>query len=146
MRVLATCLMAGALVAPAVMADVEDQIEFRQSYWQVVKHEFGDVMAAMLREKRPMDEARFAEAADRVAALAGLAKETFPAGSMSDNSRALAKIWDEPDAFAKELATFEERAGALQVAVASQDKAQIGQAVKAMGGSCKSCHDNFRAE
>ena len=65
---------------------------------------------------------------------------------MGDNSRALAKIWDEPEAFAKELATFEERAGALQVAVASQDKAQIGQAVKAMGGSCKSCHDNFRAE
>lgn len=146
MRVMTTLLLASVLSAPALAADVDDQITFRKGYWQVVKHEFGDVMAAMVREKRPMDAERFAEAAARLAALAPLAAEAFPAGSTSDDSRALAKIWEDEVGFAKALAAFEDKASALNVAVASQDQAAIGQAFKAMGGTCKSCHDTYRAD
>ena len=146
MRAMTTLLLAGALAMPTMAADIEDQIEFRQGYWQVVKHEFADVMAAMLRQKRPMDADRFAVAAERLAVLAPLAKEAFPAGSVSDESRALAKIWDDEAGFAKAVTAFEEKAVALKVAVESQDQAAIGGAFKAMGGTCKSCHDTYRAE
>jgi cytochrome c556 len=146
MRMMTTLLMASVLSTPVMAADIEDQITFRKGYWQVVKHEFGDVIAAMVREKRPMDADRMAEAAARVALLAPLAGEVFPEGSISDDSRALAKIWQDEAGFAKALSTYEDKAVALNAAVASKDRAAIGQAVKEMGGTCKSCHDNYRAE
>lgn len=139
-------LTAALAVAPVAMADVQDQIDFRQGYWQVVKHEFGDVMAAMLRDKRPMDAARFAEAADRLAVLAPLASDAFPEGSMGEGSRALASIWEDPEGFAGALAAFEAKALALQTAVQAGDQATIGQAFKDMGATCKSCHNDYRAE
>jgi cytochrome c556 len=141
-----TGLMISVLSAPVLASDVEDQIAFRKGYWQVVKHEFGDVMAAMLREKRPMDAARFAEAATRLSALAPLAAEAFPEGSLSDDSRALPAIWEDEAGFAEALSTYETRVDALQTAVNSGDQSQIGAAFKAVGGSCKNCHDNYRAE
>jgi cytochrome c556 len=146
MRVITTGLILSVLSAPVFAGDLEDQIAFRKGYWQVVKHEFGDVMAAMLREKRPMDARRFAEAATRLSALAPLAAETFPEGSVSDESRALPEIWEDEAGFAEALATYETRIVDLQAAVNSGDQSQIGPAFKAVGGSCKNCHDNYRAE
>ena len=146
MRMMTTLLMASVLSAPVMAADIEDQITFRKGYWQVVKHEFGDVIAAMVREKRPMDADRMAEAAARVALLAPLASEVFPEGSISDDSRALEKIWQDKAGFAKALSAYEDKAVALNAAVVSKDRAAIGQALKEMGGTCKSCHDNYRAE
>jgi len=146
MRVMTTLLLASVLSAPTLANDVDDQIKFRKSYWQVVKHEFGDVMAAMVRNKRPMDADRFAAAAARLAVLAPLAAEAFPAGSTSDDSRALAKIWQDAAGFAEALDAYETKAVALNAAVATQDQAQIAQAFKAMGATCKGCHDNYRAE
>ena len=146
MRVITTGLIVSLLSAPVFAGDLEDQIAFRKGYWQVVKHEFGDVMAAMVREKRPMDAERFAEAAARLSALAPLAAEAFPEGSVSDDSRALPKIWEDQAGFADALSTYETRVVDLKAAVDSGNQSRIGPAFKAVGGSCKNCHDNYRAD
>jgi Cytochrome C''. len=92
MRVITTGLIVSLLSAPVFAGDLEDQIAFRKGYWQVVKHEFGDVMAAMVREKRPMDVRAFrrgCRAFER--ALHRLRPRLFLEGSVSDDSRALPK-------------------------------------------------------
>lgn len=146
MRVIAGSLILAALSTTAWASDAEKAYEFRQGYWQVVKHEFGDVMAAMIQKKRPMDEERFAAAAARLAVLAPLAKETTPKGSESDESRALPKIWSDASGYAEKLSSFEDKVIQLNQAVVSGDQAAISGAFKATAGACKACHKAYRAD
>ena len=146
MRVIAGSLILAALSSSALASDADKAYEFRQGYWQVVKHEFGDVMAAMIQKKRPMDQERFQAAAARLAVLAPLAKETTPVGSESDESRALPKIWSDADGYAEKLSAFEQNVAALNQAVASGDQSAIAPAFKDVAGACKACHKAYRAD
>lgn len=139
-------ILATILSGATLFAHADDATELRQGYFKLIKYEFGDVMGAMLQKKRPMDQARFAEAAVRLDALAGVIDELFPEGSDGPDSRAKAEIWSDPTAFDRVLTTWQSRVSALNTAVQSQDPGAIGAAFKATAGSCKECHDNFRSK
>jgi len=70
--------------------------------------------------------------------------QLFPKGSTSPESRAKANIWDDWNKFEAAAKQLQERATAVRTAAASDDDAMINDLVKAMGGACKSCHDDFR--
>ena len=73
-------------------------------------------------------------------------KDVFPAGSDTGDTDALPLIWQEQDKFAQLLTAVEKSTAELRDAVAANDKAATMKAFKAVGESCKGCHDRYRKE
>jgi cytochrome c556 len=79
--------------------------------------------------------------------LANSAKElhrVFPEGSNVGESEALPAIWENPEDFAAAIAKVEEATAAFVTAAEGGDEEAIMGAFRAVGGSCRGCHDNFR--
>ena len=70
----------------------------------------------------------------------------FPAGSGGEDTHALPAIWDEPDKFNAAIEEAEKATADLKSAAASGDRKAITAAFKAVGASCKGCHESFREE
>jgi len=66
----------------------------------------------------------------------------FPKGSTHPNSRAKDEIWTDWPKFESAAKDLETKAGDLVAAASTGD--DIDAAAKAMFGTCKSCHDQFR--
>lgn len=95
----------------------------------------GDAMKAGDTDKVGGPATEIAAAAKKIPAL-------FPAGSEHPKSRAKAEVWQNPDDFAAQSKTLEERAAAL--AKAADESGDVGQAAKDLFAACKSCHDKYR--
>ncbi|MEQ9564186.1 MAG: cytochrome c [Woeseiaceae bacterium] len=72
-------------------------------------------------------------------------KTLFAEGSNVQGSDALAVIWEDPDAFNAAIEKAEKATAAFVKATEDGDKAAITAAFREVGGSCKGCHDKFRA-
>jgi cytochrome c556 len=70
--------------------------------------------------------------------------DLFPAGSLSDNSRAKPEIWAKWGEFSKHPANVRKAAQELAAAAKGRDEAEVKTKFKALGAACKGCHDNFR--
>ncbi|WP_043739950.1 cytochrome c [Thioalkalivibrio nitratireducens] len=68
----------------------------------------------------------------------------FPEDSDFGETDALAAVWEEPEKFAERARDTHEAAVALHAAVEVGDDAEMGQRFRALGQSCRSCHDDFR--
>jgi len=66
-------------------------------------------------------------------------------GPEAGKTRALPEIWTKADDFTAAQKMFSDRAPKLLAAVQAKDAAGVQAAFKELGGSCKNCHDNFRA-
>ena len=55
-------------------------------------------------------------------------------------------VWKERPAFAARVAQFQTAVAGLNAAVATGDRAQVGQRLGAVGGACKACHDGFQVK
>jgi cytochrome c556 len=72
-------------------------------------------------------------------------KVLFPEGSAVGSSEALPAIWENEDAF---LAIFDQGIAAAQQMKAAAEAGNAdayGAALKALGGTCGQCHQQFRA-
>ncbi|MEZ5562741.1 MAG: cytochrome c [Gammaproteobacteria bacterium] len=83
---------------------------------------------------------------DALATLGTQLKVLFPAGSGTGDTDALPLIWQEQARFAELLTASEKSTADLRTAVAAGDKAATMKAFKAVGESCKGCHDRYRKE
>lgn len=83
---------------------------------------------------------------DALAALGTQLKVLFPAGTATGDTDALPLIWQEQEKFAQLLKSGEKSTADLRTAVAAGDKAATMKAFKAVGESCKGCHDRYRKE
>lgn len=86
--------------------------------------------------------------ASKIAQLSEQASTWFPAGTGPDVGKTRAKpaIWQNPDDFATKLRTLQTAARALETAASGNDVAAMNARFGALGGTCKSCHDSYRAE
>ena len=66
-------------------------------------------------------------------------------GPEAGKTRALPEIWSKPDDFAAAAKMFEEKSAALLAAAKTKDVDAVNKAFRDAGGSCKNCHDTFRA-
>ena len=84
--------------------------------------------------------------ANALADLGAQAKVLFPAGSNTGETEALPLIWEakEQDQFKKLVSALEVSSAKLKDAVAASDKPAAMAAFKALGESCKGCHDRYR--
>ena len=66
----------------------------------------------------------------------------FPEGSDFGDTDALESIWTDRSGFEKAAQQLVDASGELITVSQSEDMKAIGRAV---GGTCKNCHDNYRA-
>ncbi len=66
-------------------------------------------------------------------------------GPEAGKTRALPEIWSKPADFEAAMKMFADKTPALLAAVKTKDVDAVNKAFREVGGSCKNCHDNFRA-
>ena len=138
-----------AIPATAFAADpVSDTIEARQGFYKLLGANMG-TLAGMAKGEIDYDATSAQAAADNMVALTtyNMGHLYMPGTSAddSDKSRALAKIWEDFPGVQEKGAAFVKAAMDMQ-AVAGAGKGDMAGALGALGGSCKGCHDAYRAK
>jgi len=128
---------------------MEKLVQARQGYYKLVSHNAG-VLFGMAKGDIEYSAELAATHANNLLALskmdtgalwaAGTSKEEMPG-----KTRALKKIWDTYPEVAEKSKVWK-AAVADMAAVAGTGVDAIRAKVGALGGGCKACHDNFRAE
>jgi cytochrome c556 len=149
-QVCKTTLLGAALVsAPLVLAhSVKDEPlqSYRQSIFALVGANFGPI-AAMVKGDIPWDQDKLEGYADDLEDVVDLdLVRGFAPGSEKGTTRARPEIWDNMDDFAAKLDDLREAADALEEAAESGDREAIASAVRDTGGTCKACHDEYKAK
>ena len=129
--------------ASAQFARSEDAIRYRQSAFYLMHQHFGRV-AAMASGKTPFDPKAAIDNAATLEVVGKLPWSAFGEGTdRGREHRALAEVWTDK-------AKFKEYADAMQVELTKLSAAtktgsldSVKQAVRGVGGSCKTCHDAF---
>jgi cytochrome c556 len=108
----------------------------------------GDANKAIHRALGAADIPTVRANAAKIAELSQQASTWFPGGTGPDIAKTRAKpdIWQNSEDFAAKLRAFETAARALQVAAGGNNVAAMNARFADLGGTCKSCHDKYRAE
>ena len=146
---LAAGLINLGLLAPATAEEVPlEKVEQAIKYRQNVMGTMAGLLGTAIGQLRD----GFGYGPDLNAVAAGLAAVTkdipalFPEGTDVGETKAKAGIWSDADGFAAKSKDAEEAAAAFAEAVSSGDKKAMLGAFKAVGDSCKGCHEKYRAE
>jgi len=142
---LATLGASFVLPAAAQFARPEDAIKYRKNALFVMQQNFGRV-AAMAGGKAPFDAKVAAESAAVAEFAAKLPWEGFGPGTDKGDTKAKSEIWTEKAKFDDYAHKLQTEMAKLTVAAKSGSLDNIKVAVNAVGGTCKSCHDDFRAK
>ena len=150
MKRLTTCLLAAtvltmAMPASAQFAKAEDAIKYRQSALFVMQQNFSRV-AGMAAGKIPFDAKVAAESAAVAESMSKLPWAGFGPGTDNGDTDAKPEIWTNKAKFDDYAKKLQAEMGKLAVAAKSGNLDNIKSAVNATGGTCKSCHDDFRAK
>lgn len=142
---IATLLVCAALDA-AAQHKPEDVIHYRQSAMTLVGWNFG-ALSAMVKGKRAWDASEFALRADRLAQLAPQVPEGFAKGSdKGAETDAKAEIWTNPEDFQSKANDFASEAKALSDVAKSGDETKMKDQFRKLAGTCKGCHDKYKAD
>jgi cytochrome c556 len=125
--------------ASTLAAEAEDLIKYRKSVMKAIGGHMGAI-AAIVQGKVDVNHLR-GHAIGLNAASKGV-RDIFPAESADGETEARMEIWQNPDEFKQAVMQFETAADGFLGAV--DNGADVGAALKELGGSCKNCHDNFR--
>lgn len=135
-----------ALPASAQFAKAEDAIKYRKSALFVMAQNFGRV-AGMANGKIPFDAKVAADSAATAEFVSKLPWAGFgPGTDKGAETRAKAEIWSDKTKFDDYAGKMQTEMTKLAAAAKSGNLDAIKTAVNSTGGSCKSCHDDFRAK
>lgn len=124
----------------------ETAIHYRQAAYTLIGWNFGP-MVQMVRGKSPWDAAAFARHAERVAFIAPQLLEGFPEGSGSGaETEARPEIWTDAAGFKSKMDDFVRESKQLAEVARTGDEAKTKEQFKATAGTCKACHDRYRAD
>lgn len=137
-KALAVLLLSGA----AAQAD-QGAIDYRQSVYSAIGGHMGGISGILKREVPHMDD--LGVHARGIADLAPLTLHLFPAGSDDGRTKARAEIWEDPDTFSERRQNFIDAAAGLGAADPADMESFVG-AFRTLGGTCKACHDDFKAD
>jgi len=151
-------LMTGAVAAvllasTAAQAQMkpEEMVETRQAGYQFMSWNMGKIKAQVVDGKEPYDQAKVAAAANAIAAIAnsGMGSLYSPdttTEQLGKATRLKPDFFQNLDEAGQIGRKFTAAANQLAKVAAEGDQAAIKKAFGDVGGSCKSCHDKFRAD
>ncbi len=139
----ATSASAAANPDPAALAQI---VHARRDHF----HALGKATKSLREQigRANPDWALVASDTTQIGHLAAALPTWFPAGSGRGHgikTKARAKIWAQPQAFAAAARTLSTRAQDLAQAVASHDRRTLELRARALGQACGTCHHRFRA-
>ncbi len=154
MKALMTGAVAAVLLAStAVQAQMkpEEMVETRQAGYQFMSWNMGKIKAQVIDGKEPYDQAKVAAAANAIAAIAnsGMGSLYSPdttTEQLGKATRLKPEFFQNLDEAGQIGRNFTAAANQLAKVAAEGDQATIKKAFGDVGGSCKSCHDKFRAD
>lgn len=154
MKALMTGAVAAVLLAStAVQAQMkpEKMVETRQAGYQFMSWNMGKIKAQVIDGKEPYDQAKVAAAANAIAAIAnsGMGSLYSPdttTEQLGKATRLKPEFFQNLDEAGQIGRNFTAAANQLAKVAAEGDQAAIKKAFGDVGGSCKSCHDKFRAD
>ncbi|MEH6909645.1 MAG: cytochrome c [Oceanicoccus sp.] len=135
-------LCALAIASAANAADTKSIIKHRQGIMEAIGGHFTAAYSSMGGMPEFNDNQVYH--AESVARLSKIAVDVFPVGSGDGKTKANAAVWDNADDFKAKMDDFLIKADEFAAASKSGDMASYGAATKALGGSCKGCHDDFK--
>lgn len=144
---IAGCLAAAVAVPTVAHIEKSEPMQsLRQSYFALVGMTFGP-MVDMAKGKIDWDGEVFTRWASDLAAISSVHVERgFAPGSEEGKTRAKPDIWMNMDDFESKLADFRREAKALAEVAADGGEFAIKRQLKATGGTCKACHDEYKAK
>lgn len=131
----------------AAASDQPTIIDERQANFEAIGDNFKLIRAEL--ETDGPDFAAIGNAAGDINAKAKLISGHFPEGTSIDagyDTEALPSIWEKPEEFDAAIQKLVTESAAFAAVASSGDKAAVAEQVKALGGSCKNCHDQFRVD
>lgn len=142
---LATVAAFGATSVAA--QDLPKEVKARQGQFQIMAINLG-ILGGMAKGAIDYDAATAQAAADSLVGISMVSQGalwTEGTDNMSiDGTRAQPNIWENIDDVVAKWNAFGEAAKGMQAA-AGEGKDAIGPALGAIGGTCKACHDAYRA-
>mgnify|MGYP003557189003 FL=1 len=144
-RVLPALLACAALSIPVVAWSATapaDAIKYRKAVMSAMSAHVGAFLAINFGKVEHQDHLK--AHANAIADLGAQARVLFPPGTDTGDTDALPLIFKEQDRFTKLLTELEVSSAKLRDAVAANDKPGTMAAFKALGESCKGCHDRYR--
>jgi cytochrome c556 len=150
---LAAIALATLIVAPAFAqaqkappSKAERVIKYRQSALYLLGWNIGPI-AAMVKGEIPFDKDAVVLHADRLAQLAPMIAEGFPADSQSGApTKAKPGIWQNMSDFEAKAAELERVTAKFATTARTGDPKQIAAGLGEVGGACKACHEKYRAD
>lgn len=131
--------------ASAQFAKPEEAVKYRKNALFVMQQNFGRV-AGMAAGKVPFDGKVAAESAAVAEFVSKLPWAAFGPGTDQGDTKAKHEIWTEKAKFDDYAVKMQAEMTKLAAASKSGNLDAIKVAVNATGGTCKSCHDDFRAK
>jgi cytochrome c556 len=148
----------GALLAVATLAasagahaqvKPEDAIKFRQSGYAFMAWNMGRIKSNVEGGNFNKDDVIKAANAIQAIANSGMGALYLPGtdkGKGWEESRAKANIWTDKENLGKVAVEFNKEANEMAKIAATGDVAAIGAQLGKLGGTCKGCHDDFKAK
>ncbi|MFN3614504.1 MAG: c-type cytochrome [Rubrimonas sp.] len=149
MKTAAFAVVIAAMAAPAFADVVEDSIRARRGFFTMLGMGV-EPLGAMARGEAEYDAGVAQGHADDLAALAGyrfgaLFVEGSSNADRAGETRALPAIWSNADDFQAKAADLIQAIAGVQAA-APEGRAAMGAALGTLGGTCRACHQSYRAQ
>jgi hypothetical protein len=135
----------GGVSAQAQFAKPEDAIKYRKAALTLVGAHTSR-LGAMAQGKVSFDAKVATENAEILAEVAKLPWAAFVEGSDSGDTKAKAEIWKDNGKFKEYAGKLQTESVKLVAAAKSGNQDAFKSAFGATAGTCKSCHDDFRAK
>jgi cytochrome c556 len=124
----------------------EDAIKYRQSAFTVMANHFGRI-GAMAAGRVPFDAKAAADNAAIALTMSQLPFVAFTEGSDKGMpNRAKPEVWKDAAKFKAAMEKMQAEMVKLDAAAKGGKFDDVKAAAGAVGGACKACHDDFRAE
>jgi len=135
-----TAVVAFGLAASGGALRASDPAHDRHERMEAVGGAF-KAIRAMATKEAAFDAAAVKKNAATILENLKAAHELFPAGTGGGESRAKPEVWTDRAGFDKAMKDGQEAAAAL---AAIGDEGAFQAATRALGGTCKGCHDKYR--
>ena len=140
-------LATAILFASSAYAQVKpaDALKYRKNAYHVLLWNWMP-LANTVRGKTPYVKADFERYSARIAQIAPMLLEGFPPGSGVGRTESKPEIWTNWADFQLKMRAFETESAALATLSKGGDFEKIKVQFGKVGGTCKSCHDKYKAD
>ena len=147
---LVVALLATAIAGSAVaQVKPEDAIKYRQSGYAFMAWNMGRIKMNVEGGQFNKDEVVKAANAIQAIANSGMGALYLPGtdkGKGWEETRAKSSLWTDKEKLGKVAGDFVREANEMAKVAATGDAAAVGAQLGKLGGTCKGCHDDFKAK